>query len=468
MQYSEMRLVLFLLICMSFLQISGGSWGTAIKQQVIPEDGDQCFCELKGRINDCSCTVESVDHFNNIKIFPRMMSILTRDYFRYFRYNAKKPCPFWKDMGKCKSSNCGVRACSIKDLPEGILAEDSAKANGDAKRKYKESTCSEEGQDNGNAVDDTISEKTRSDLEAWNTHDESVIDFCDRDEEYCPDCDYVDLTLNPERFTGYDGEASHRIWRAIYEENCFRPTNVDFSKGFKEAFLHSRVEKDMCLEKRAFYRALSGLHTSITIHLCANYLLSKNGKGNLPVKSTWGPNLEEFISRFDPKRTKNQGPHWLKNLYFVYLLELRAITKASDYLSKQLFYTGNEEEDKDTQIAIKEILNLLRSFPSETFDETTMFATKGTEILKSEFRNHFHNITRLMDCVECDKCKLWGKLQITGLGTALKLLFSDTTKENFYLTRNEIVALFNAFGRISTSIQQVEKFRKVMRSELVL
>ena len=29
-----------------------------------------------------------------------------------------------------------------------------------------------------------------------------------------------------------------------------------------------------------------------------------------------------------------------------------------------------------------------------------------------------------MDCVACEKCRLWGKLQITGLGTALKILFS--------------------------------------------
>ena len=27
----------------------------------------------------------------------------------------------------------------------------------------------------------------------------------------------------------------------------------------------------MCLEKRAFYRIVSGLHSSISIHLCANY-----------------------------------------------------------------------------------------------------------------------------------------------------------------------------------------------------
>lgn len=29
-----------------------------------------------------------------------------------------------------------------------------------------------------------------------------------------------------------------------------------------------------------------------------------------------------------------------------------------------------------------------------------------------------------MDCVGCEKCRLWGKLQVLGLGTALNILFS--------------------------------------------
>ena len=34
-----------------------------------------------------------------------------------------------------------------------------------------------------------------------------------------------------------------------------------------------------------------------------------------------------------------------------------------------------------------------------------------------------------MDCVGCEKCRLWGKLQVLGLGTALKILFSDNGPE---------------------------------------
>lgn len=79
-------------------------------------------------------------------------------------------------------------------------------------------------------------------------------------------------------------------------------------------------------------------------------------------------------------------------------------------------------------------------------------------LLKEEFRQHFRNISRIMDCVGCDKCKLWGKLQTQGLGTALKILFSgkfdksipvihENSNKRFFLERTEIVALINAFGR---------------------
>ena len=37
---------------------------------------------------------------------------------------------------------------------------------------------------------------------------------------------YVDLKLNPERYTGYAGHSTKRIWGAIYHENCFRWASV--------------------------------------------------------------------------------------------------------------------------------------------------------------------------------------------------------------------------------------------------
>ena len=45
------------------------------------------------------------------------------------------------------------------------------------------------------------------------------------------------------------------------------------------------------------------------------------------------------------------------------------------------------------------------------------------QVLKQEFKDHFRNVSRIMDCVGCDKCRLWGKVQTTGVATAMKVLF---------------------------------------------
>jgi len=463
---------------------------------------DKCFCQLEGKIDDCTCNVDTVDFFNNMKIFPRLQSLLQKDFFRYFKYNANRPCPFWNSSAdRCKRPTCSVKTCSIDELPPGLINDNC--------QQQKEDLPNTGNDLLDNKVDSTISEKARANLESWKDFDDSQGRFCQLDpDENCPNCDYVDLTRNPERFTGYNGEPAHRIWRAIYLENCFEPPKIsasartsDKKAAFSAAFFPKAIEK-MCLEKRAFYRAISGLHSSITVHLTAQHPKgATDSKSNhlfpgIGNSEEYGPNLNLFLKRFDPDQTNGLGPYWLKNLYFVYLLELRAITKAAPYLESQHFFTGNDEEDKETKIAVKEILNLMKSFPDQ-FDETSMF-TSGQKIemltLKNEFRQHFHNISRVMDCVGCEKCKLWGKLQVTGLGTALKILFSssedtkgigqnqdgnsvsllnqvfinssdvtlDPALSNLRLSRNEIVALFNAFGRLSTSIQQLERFRRML------
>ncbi|KHJ93490.1 hypothetical protein OESDEN_06592 [Oesophagostomum dentatum] len=65
-------------------------------------------------------------------------------------------------------------------------------------------------------------------------------------------------------------------------------------------------------------------------------------------------------------------------------------------------------------------------------------------------------------------------VQIHGMGTALKILFSDLPHSHyktgnnygskeampFQLTRNEVVSLFQSLGRYSSSIKEVGEFRK--------
>ncbi|CAK7303171.1 ERO1-like protein beta [Vulpes lagopus] len=185
--------------------------------------------------------------------------------------------------------------------------------------------------------------------------------------------------------------------------------------------------------------------------------------------------MKEFKRRFDPVETKGEGPRRLKNLYFLYLIELRALSKVAPYFERSIvdLYTGNVEEDADTKTLLLNIFQDTKSFPMH-FDEKSMFAgdKKGAKSLKEEFRLHFKNISRIMDCVGCDKCRLWGKLQTQGLGTALKILFSEkeiqklpenSPSKGFQLTRQEIVALLNAFGRLSTSIRELQNFKVLLQ-----
>ena len=293
----------------------------------------------------------------------------------------------------------------------------------------------------------------------------------------------MDLLKNPERFTGYSGPSAHRVWNSIYQENCFKEDVSSYQS------LLTLGSAGSCLEKRVFYRVISGLHASINVHLSAEYLLQ--GSPFDVASGVWGPNAAEFQRRFDPEMTDGRGPQWLRNLYFLYLLELRALAKVAPYLiNSEKYFTGNRSEDENVQRDMKKLLTTVQNFDEGQFDESSMFANKQEGIaLKEEFKQKFRNISRIMDCVGCDKCKLWGKVQVTGLGTALRILFPPEDKEiyaaafssphdddhptpsaqslsrsKFSLQRSEVVALVNAFGRISSSIEYVHMFRDLLYS----
>lgn len=62
------------------------------------------------------------------------------------------------------------------------------------------------------------------------------------------------------------------------------------------------------------------------------------------------------------------------------------------------------------------------------FDEGRLWKGKDGPQLKRQLQSHFHNITSAMDCVGCEKCKLWGKLQLLGEGLMHGLLRQPCTQ----------------------------------------
>ena len=312
-------------------------------------------------------------------------------------------------------------------------------------------------------------------------------DYCvPEDESASAKGDYVSLVENPERFTGYSGPGAHQVWEAIYRENCFskpldgaggeqsstlpglsmgfpgRSQNqakaaLDFKQVVKAQDLEGLDFDDECLEKRVFYRVISGMHASISTHLCYDYLNQTTGE--------WGPNVECYRNRL------HYHPERISNLYFNYALVLRAVGKLRNYVQGYTFCTGDPTQDARTKEMITTLADVIPAGP-KIFDESVMFQDQTVDgmSLKEDFRNRFRNVSRIMDCVGCDKCRLWGKLQTAGYGTALKVLFEfgnggHTEEEKPLLRRTELVALINTLDKISTALKALEHFRFLLLEE---
>lgn len=92
----------------------------------------------------------------------------------------------------------------------------------------------------------------------------------------------MDLSLIPERYTGYSGNSAHRVWGAIYEENCFGLSELNLLSGKSVApvtlpdtltnvlrqHLDSEDINEECLEKRVYYKIISGTHSARINYVC--------------------------------------------------------------------------------------------------------------------------------------------------------------------------------------------------------
>lgn len=156
---------------------------------------------------------------------------------------------------------------------------------------------------------------------------------------------------------------------------------------------------------------------------------------------------------------------------------MRALEKAEGYLLNRVNWKSSGDSI-ETREAIKTLLKVVRGF-NWKFNETLLFQREPS--IAQEFAAHFKNITSsIMDCVACDKCRLWGKIQIHGLGTAFKILTHQNTKTStsttdtsetdnkttrIHLTRHEITSLVNAISRLSSSIAFLEDFGRLLKQQ---
>ncbi|GMF27233.1 unnamed protein product [Phytophthora fragariaefolia] len=426
--------------------------------------------ELTGSVQDSACDYETVDKAVNEHFHPLLHELSRLTFFRYFKVDLGKECPYlpWQDDGMCASIDCAVCECPSHEIPapwsqldqQEMQSRPSEKA-GDAGKpcdeQTGESTLSKVERKNAVAGESFKEWEEVSNANVWATQGEA--------EEMMA---YINLLENPERYTGYSGVQAERIWKAIYEENCFTPPEESKLDG-------------MCLEERVYYRLISGLQASINTHIALTYKFGNN----------WGVNPSLFVNRVGKHRER------LQNLYFAYLFVMRAISKYRHELLAYDYNTGNAADD----LRVREILRQLLLEGSDDarasgvacpayaecssvlsgFDESALFrvqadglsvdqlmqAKQEKEQLEVQFREKFRNVSRIMDCVTCEKCRLWGKLQTMGLGTAIKILLAEDVSKIPTLHRNELIALINVANNLSRSVDGVKMMRELEFIEAV-
>ncbi|KAJ1341999.1 hypothetical protein BSLG_003404 [Batrachochytrium salamandrivorans] len=376
-----------------------GSFGNSPPQSSIAYSLSLAHCSLpSGTVQDTCCQFETAQQVNN-KLLPALTELVKTTVFRYFKVNLQKQCPFWNENMFCMNEHCSVAEVHESEIPLQWRTDTLSSINwGKSKAKGYKMVKKCEFNDK---------------------------DFCQLEDEFTEGGSYVDLVRNPERFTGYSGESAERIWSAIY-------------------------------------RRIASMVPRYTVpFLCISVIngstkLLENGYSSIDLRFKLATlsiqNLDCFADRLA------RYPDRLENLYFLWAIVVRSASKLAPYLSNYPFCEGTQDE-RLVKMHVDQVTKIVSSCPS-TFDEKIMFSQAPYLALKDEFKQRFHNISRIMDCVGCEKCRLWGKIQITGLGTALKVLFSygDDASE-YRLSRSELVAFMNVFHRLSESLVAVDRFQ---------
>eukprot|EP00529_Nitzschia_sp_RCC80_P011875 CAMPEP_0113503134 /NCGR_PEP_ID=MMETSP0014_2-20120614/33974_1 /TAXON_ID=2857 /ORGANISM="Nitzschia sp." /LENGTH=567 /DNA_ID=CAMNT_0000398065 /DNA_START=89 /DNA_END=1792 /DNA_ORIENTATION=- /assembly_acc=CAM_ASM_000159 len=433
-------------------------------------------------VSECCCSFADLETINSQTVYKLFDMIVRLPFFSHFRIDLCTDCTLWDDAPMCMLRDCSV--CECEQPPEWLALLSPAEQWMPLSTKL--ATCDEDDDDD----EDDAEVNERNYNSQMNTHERVVTTIDDHmilprpdhgdlfDEaplsssssSYKFDHDdtsiVVDLRLNPEQYTGYSGESAEKVWSAIHFENCFQPEDEEDNN------------QQLCKEQRVYNRILSGLHSSISLHIAHSYCLEIDEEKTWECK-TWG--LNNTLA----KERVLDHPDRVENLYVAFATLLRAVQKAGPAVISKAAVQPSSEDDqqyyKDSleeweESFLPELTRLGETCPM-TFDETSLLlledldvngqqdtttATTQSNRRVMELQRRFHHLQKIIECVGCDRCKLWGTLQTVGVGVALKVLLHDDHGGDGELTlsRQEAVALVHTLERLSKSLKYVQEFRE--------
>ena len=337
----------------------------------------------------------------NEKISQNLISLTKTLFFKIFKLNLEPECSIFQQEMICKNTQCQICECDENEVPK-IWTQPT--------HHYE-----------------FLNTKIEDPFNKWidkytiNTKQWLLEEDIDSKEG-----SYVNLLKNPEGYTGYRGA---HIWNAIFKENCL-------SDRFN--FL--------CKEDRTFFRIFSGWLSNTNFEIGMNF--------HDIVKNTTFINVTMLTERLLNEKDR------VDNFFFLYSLVIKAINKAKDFLLEYNYQSGNKSEDENTINLInsifKDCVNDLQ-YLEDAFNETTPELDNFMNSQKiSELIIRFRNISSIIDCVTCSKCRMHAKLEVFGIGTTLKILFANNFELKESISRNELVSFINLFAKLSKNVQNIK------------
>lgn len=257
-----------------------------------------------------------------------------------------------------------------------------------------------------------------------------------------PSDDYYDVIDHAETYTAYDGAA---VWNFIHQRICFNAER-------------DGVDGHIAAWQQDFNRAVSGFHSSVTAHIVQSMVeLDQQlvGPSGEPIDP-----LAEYERRLSPR---GSNPAAIENLYFAFMLLLCAVREASGRLSQYDFGLDVFGEE-----GVGELVNELL--------ECDLIADPGVELAELNLRAHAvepgsalwqarlrtRDLLRIMNCVQCNICRLHGKVGSLGLATAMQVLLGAEGRggDAQRLHRVEIAALVTTLSKFASAIEFVVEMER--------
>ena len=347
---------------------------------------------------------------NNHKLCDSLQKLKQTLFFKIFKINLDPECSVFHQEMICRDTACQICECSNNEVP----------------RVWKQPSGIDE-----NLVT-TIDDPFNKWVEKFNVDTKQWLLKEDIDPK---DGTYINLLKNPEGYTGYRGA---HIWNAIFKENCY-----------------SDSYSSLCVEDKIFSNIFMGWLVNTNFQIGCNFRNRNTNDKYI--------NISYVTTKFLYHKDK------IDYLFFLYSLMLRAVNKAIPYLLEYDYSSGNKTEDQMTLKIIKEIfryelqnIDLIEDSFKDTIEyfENNFISSNKIPTLIMRFRN----ISSIIDCVTCSKCRMHAKLEVFGIATMLKIMFATSTEElKKAMSRNELVSFINLFAKLSKSVNNVHEIDMMIK-----